>query len=165
MDKVPAKNKTMERIFQVVAYSSLFVGVYIVIKQGKQIEALLLFLIGMAAISYYWIKWFKVSKDAAALMWPPFISTCPDYLTLITPTDGSGAYCLDFVGISINPSIMMKSDPHNPPKASDPNFESMVFRLNGLTDPDPDSTSNTKSLCDSVRDRGLTWAHVCDSNV
>jgi hypothetical protein len=168
MGFAPATKKLLERIYQFLTPLLLGIGVYVVYKQGKQIEAILLLLIGCVAIFYYWIKFFKMPATDANDVWPPFVSTCPDYLTLVSPfatgsTDAAESYCVDFVGISTRPNLMKKSNPDNLPKVTDPNFESYVFRLKGLVSTDPSVEDKTKDLCDMVRRRGLTWAHICDS--
>jgi len=168
MGFAPATKKLLERIYQFVAPLLLALGVYVVYKQGKQIEAILLALIGCAALFYYWIKFFKMPATEANDVWPPFVSTCPDYMTLISPyatgaSDATESYCVDFVGVSLKPELMKKSNPDNPPKESDPDFESRVFRLKGLVSTDPRVADKTKELCDMVRRRGLTWAHICDA--
>jgi hypothetical protein len=161
MGLAPATKKVVERIYQFVAPFLIGLGVYMVYKQGKQIEAVLLALIGFAAVFYYWIKFFKMPPSQANDVWPPFVSTCPDYLTLITsPSDGE-SYCMDFVGVSLNPAMMKKTDPNNIPTTADPDFESYVFRVKGLTD-NADPADKTRDLCNNVRRRGLTWAHICD---
>jgi hypothetical protein len=167
MATAPATTNILQTVYQMVVPISMGICVYIVYKQGKQLEAVLLGLIGGIAIFYYWIKWFRAPVSVEDTIWPPFVSTCPDYLTLISPSatgtaDPSNSYCVDFVGVSLNPTNMMKSDPNNPPQPSDPDFEAHVFKLNGLVSADPNSPDMTKELCATVLQRGLTWAHICD---
>ena len=69
---------------------------------------------------------------------------------------------MDFVGVSLKPNVMKRTDPKTMPSAADPDFESYVFRVRGLAE-NAGSADKTKDLCDNVRRRGLTWAHICDA--
>ena len=136
----------------------LGVGCYAIWKQGKPIEAILLGVIGLLAAFYYYIKFFMVGPTAQDA-WPPYVSTCPDYLTLIgtAATGDTMPVCMDFIGVALSGSTqpLVKTDSRNIPKAaSGAQYESQVFRVKGITDPDV--------MCASVKARGLTWAHVCE---
>jgi len=162
MGFAPATKKLIERIYLFLAPILVGLGVYMVYKQGKQIEAVLLALVGFAAVFYYWIKFFKLPPTEANDVWPPFVSTCPDYLTLVASPAGGESYCMDFVGVSLKPNVMKKTDPKTMPTEMDPDFESYVFRVRGLAE-NANKADKTKELCDTVRRRGLTWAHICDA--
>ena len=157
----PATMKVLENVYWVVTPFLLGIGVYITWKQNKQVEAVLLTIIGLAAIFYYWIKWFKVkSKDD---IWPPFISSCPDYLTLVSPTTtgDSEAVCMDFVGVSRQPLVLKKAKVDQIPQSGDSDFESFVFRL-GKRAPNQTPEDFNKTLCLKVTSKGLSWAGVCE---
>lgn len=162
MGLAPATKKLLERIYLFVAPILVALGVYMVYKQGKQIEAVLLALVGFAAVFYYWIKFFKLPPSEANDVWPPFVSTCPDYLTLVKSPDDDESYCMDFVGVSLKPALMKKTDPSAIPTSMDPDFESFVFRVKGLAE-NASGADKTRELCDNIRRRGLTWAHICDA--
>jgi hypothetical protein len=167
MSATPASSSIFQIIYQTLMPVAVGVCVYVVYKQGKQLEAILLALIGGMAVFYYYLKWFKAPVSPEDVIWPPFVSTCPDYLTLISPSttgaaDPANSYCVDFVGVSMNPSLMKKSNPNNPPKPTDPDFEAHVFKLSGLAGANVNSPDMTTQLCASVLQRGLTWAHICD---
>ena len=163
MGFAPATKKLLERVYQFVTPLLLGLGVYVVYKQGKQIEAILLALIGCAAIFYYWIKFFRLPPSEANDVWPPFVSTCPDYLTLASPvsTGDAEAVCVDFIGVSLKPNLMGKSDPNKIPQVTDGDYESKVFRLSGVSN-DPTVPDKTVALCAQVKAKGLTWAHICE---
>jgi hypothetical protein len=168
MGFAPATKKLLERVYQFTTPLLLGLAVYVIYKQGKQIEAILIALIGCAAIFYYWIKFFKLPPSEANDVWPPFVSTCPDYLTLASPmsTKDTEAVCVDFIGVALpsakatNP--LKKSDPNSFPTTADSDYESKVFRLSGVSS-DPTVPDKTKAICEQVGLRGLTWAHICDS--
>jgi len=152
----------LETIYQFASPVLLGILCYVLYKQGKQIEAILILIIGWAAIFYYWVKYFKLPSLDSQTPWPPYVTTCPDYLTLVSPlvTNDSKAVCMDFVGISKEPTLMMQADPNNIPTKTSTNYDKYVFI--------PESTSSTdssdavKATCLNVTHRGLTWAHVCD---
>jgi hypothetical protein len=157
----PATMKVLENVYWVATPFLLGIGVYITWKQNKQIEAVLLTIIGLAAIFYYWIKWFKIkSKDD---VWPPFISSCPDYLTLVSPqtTGDNEPVCMDFVGVSRQPLVLKKAKVDQIPQSGDSDFESFVFRL-GKRAPTQTPEDFNKTLCLKVTSKGLSWAGVCE---
>ena len=157
----PATMRILENIYWFVTAFMLGAGIYVTWKNNKQIEAVLLTIIGGAAIFYYWIKWFKIkSKDG---MWPPYINACPDYLTLVSPdaTGASEPVCMDFVGVSLQPLVLKKTDPTRIPQAADSDFEQFVFKVEksaaGATPED-----YNKQVCLKVQAKGLSWAGVCE---
>ena len=161
MGFAPATKKLLERVYQFLTPLLLGLGVYIVFKQGKQIEAVLLLLIGCAAIFYYWIKFFKLPASEADDVWPPFVSTCPDYLTLVGPqaTGLANPVCMDFVGVSLNGGLQ-KVDPRKVPQAVSAHqyFDLKSASANPLAD------DRTVEMCAQVKTMGLTWAHICETN-
>ena len=73
----------------------------------RPIAAVLLFIGGLAALYFYYVKWFVVG--AKNNQWPPYQTLCPDYLTPIPPGYGADGKpqagplkCVDFVGVSRN---------------------------------------------------------------
>ena len=164
MGFTPATRLLIERAYLFLTPILLGIGCYLLYKQGKQIESVLILLIGWSAIFYYWIKYFKIPSMTAQTQWPPFVSTCPDYLTLVSPnvTGATTATCMDFVGISMKPSAMFKADPNNIPTVSDPNFHYYSFVVETPSSTGNDATQVLADNCAAVKARGLTWIHVCD---
>ena len=157
----PATMKVLENVYWVVSSFLLGIGIYIIWKQNKQVEAVLLTIIGLAAIFYYWIKWFKVKGKED--IWPPYISPCPDYLTLVAPqtTGATEAVCMDFVGVSRQPLVFKKAKPEQIPQSGDADFEQFVFRLDKRTGNETPEDYN-KKVCLKVQSKGLSWAGVCE---
>jgi hypothetical protein len=156
----PGTMKILQNVYWFVSAFLLGVGIYLTWKANKQVEAVLLTIIGTAAIFYYWVKWFKIkSKDD---LWPPYISSCPDYLTLVSP-DATGAttpVCMDFVGVSLQPNVFNKADPAKIPQASGPDFESYIFKMPARGN-ETDADYN-KLICLNVQSKGLSWFGVCE---
>lgn len=73
----------------------------------RPVAAVLLFIGGILALYFYYVKWFVV--NAKNNQWPPYQTLCPDYLTPIPPGYGADGKpkpgpikCVDFVGVSRN---------------------------------------------------------------
>jgi len=69
----------------------------------RPIAGILVFLGGVIAIYFYYVKWFVI--PAARPEWPPYTTLCPDYLTPLIADAGGGkkkVSCVDFVGVSTN---------------------------------------------------------------
>jgi hypothetical protein len=157
----PETMKILENVYWFVCAFLLGAGIYVVWKQNKQVEAVLLTIIGGAAIFYYWIKWFKIVDKSN--LWPPYVNPCPDYLTLVTP-EATGApdhVCMDFVGVSSEPNMLRKTDPNKIPQASDGDFENYSFKVE-KTRPNETPDAYNKRVCLQVQSKGLSWAGVCE---
>jgi hypothetical protein len=76
--------------------------------------------------------------------WPPYITACPDYLTLIAPNQ-----CVDMVGLG---SRLLKWNTDNPPSPNDPTFSQYVF--------DPRGTHEQKAA--NATANRLSWEGVTD---
>jgi len=156
-----ATMKVLENIYWFVTPFFLGICVYLHWKGNKQVEAILLTIIGAAAIFYYWIKWFKTpTKDD---IWPPVITPCPDYLTLVSPasTGGDEPVCMDFVGVSRQPQVFKKAKYDQIPQATDVDFETFTFTLDKRGQNDSVADYNSK-VCLKVASKGLTWQGVCE---
>jgi len=152
--------KVLENVYWALTSFTLGAGIYITWKQNKQIEAVLLALIGFSAIFYYWIKWFKIkNKDN---IWPPYINPCPDYLTLVSPAvvGGGEAVCMDFVGVSRQQEVMKKANPDKVPQVTDADFNNYVFKIPARGSSTPEDYN--KLTCLKVQTQGLSWAGVCE---
>jgi len=127
------------------------------------VAAVLIFMAGVLALYYYYIKWFFVGEPSS---WPTGQSLCPDYLTPVSPGftrnfDGSmkpnpsGTFaCVDFVGVSTN-GALRKSNPSTVSKAlSDPAYHVTIS---------PKMTS--KDIKDMLKARGLTWIAMFTDDV
>lgn len=150
----------LERIYLFFSTFLLGIAMYLVYKQNKQIEAVLLTIIGGAAIFYYWIKWFKIKQEDS--VWPPYISPCPDYLSLVSPavTGDNGPVCMDFIGVTTTPLVFKKTLRDSIPKITDKGYSDQVFQVPPRGEMKP--ADHNKAICDKVISYGLTWEGVCD---
>jgi hypothetical protein len=119
-------------------------------EQGRPILAIVGGLIGLGALFWmFYVRWFINSSQFSYPTWPPYLSTCPDYMTYLgkDPTTGS-ALCVDFIGVARRGGLE-KSSPTNPPPPTD---QTRVFKTN------PNDNNNTK--CNAAIGRGLSWAGI-----
>jgi hypothetical protein len=144
-----------EKLFWIIGGSIIFFLSYILYNNmNKPVAGTLVFLGGFMALYYYYIKYFVVLKNVSD--WPPYQSTCPDFLTLVPPPPGyrgdrTDFVCMDFVGVSINGGIK-KADPTKiEAQVNDPNFTFVIdMRRYG-------GDNGVKLLKEDLSNRGLSW--------
>ena len=103
----------------------------------------------MALLWMYYIRWFISPSQFTYPTWPPYLSSCPDYLTFMGTDPATGKYqCVDFIGVSRR-NGMKKSDPLVPPS---PGQSDYIFLTN------PSDTNATK--CNAAQGKGLSWAGI-----
>jgi hypothetical protein len=156
----PGTMKVLENAYWFVGAFLLGISIYLTWKANKQVEAVLLTIIGTTALFYYWVKWFRIK--AKEDLWPPYVSSCPDYLTLVSPqqTGGTDPVCMDFVGVSREPRVFKKANAMQIPQASDSDFNDFVFKLEKQGNDSPEDYN--KKVCLMVQSKGLTWFGVCE---
>lgn len=117
----------------------------------RQVAAILVFMGGILALYFYWVKWFVMSSKA---QWPPYQSICPDYLTPLAPggTDGE-VKCLDFVGVSRNNRIRVADPRRSAEQARDSQY---TFTVN--------PKESKESLRERVQAYGLSWISLLGEN-
>lgn len=158
----PDTLRTLERIYWIAMSFSLGICVYIIYKQRKVLEAVLITLIGVTAIFYYWIKWFKVVKPND--LWPPYVSPCPDYLSAVGPavTGDSRTVCMDFVGVSTKPVIFKKARSDRIPRFNDVDYYSFVYDSSSSQQEGESTDEYRTRKCGQVAALGLSWSGVCE---
>ena len=110
---------------------------YKLFTMSKALAGLLWLFVGFLLIYVMYGVFFNTSDANSS--WPPYLTSCPDYLTRLSPTA-----CVDYVGLG---SSLLKSDPTNPPDPTDPKY---VFNPTGTLQ---QKAQNAQSL-------GLTWEGV-----
>jgi len=110
---------------------------YMLFKMGRPIAGFLWLLVGFAILFVMYAVFFPFGDPEAK--WPPYISSCPDYLTVLAPN-----YCVDYVGLH---SGLAKSDPALPPTTSD---GTRAF----------DASGSTADKAAKAQQYGLTWEGV-----
>jgi hypothetical protein len=64
-------------------------------KMNKQVAGVLVFMGGMLALYYYYVKWFEADLEP----WPPVTSLCPEFMTYVGQ-DSTNIYCVDQIGVA-----------------------------------------------------------------
>jgi hypothetical protein len=119
----------------VLTAAHLFVC-YLLLKSDRQIAGILWLFFGFFIIFVMYYVYFPLDGEGAS--WPPYISACPDYLTMIAPNK-----CADFVGL--NSYLLKKSNPALPPSPTD---SSRIF----------DSSGTKSEKAARALQYGLTWS-------
>lgn len=151
-----AASRILRVFYWVLTLGLLFIACRFLYSTQRPIAAILVFLSGLLGIFFYYVKWFILPEKTQP--WPPFVTPCPDYLTMVDPGDGKSkpTKCLDFIGVSDN-GILKRADPANAKKQmNDPNFAFSVLR--------DGKTGTLDKICADVRAKGLTWSSLCPEN-
>jgi hypothetical protein len=136
-------------------------GTYSFYSSGRTVGALLFFIGAIAVFVFYGIRWFE-GKNAlgpeAPVNWPPYINTCPDFLTYYKRKTSTGLEtdtCVDRIGVSRNSKLAIFPASGNVSNDDDKYF----FPLK--TDSE-DPARKRAQLCARTIDYGLTWEGVTD---
>lgn len=116
----------------------------------RPVAAILVFMGGVLALYFYWVKWFVMSSKA---QWPPYQSICPDYLTPLAPGTGGEVKCLDFVGVSRNNRIKVADPRRSTEQARDSQY---TFTVNPKED--------KETLRQRIQANGLSWVSLLGEN-
>ena len=111
---------------------------YMLFTMNHAIAGIMWLIIGFMLIFIMYPVYFPPGDPGAH--WPPYVSTCPDYLTLIGPHA-----CVDYVGLGS--PLLKKSDPKLPPALTD---SSRVF----------DSSGSVATKAANAQRYGLSWEGI-----
>ena len=112
---------------------------YFLFKTSRAIAGMLWFLVGLLLIYVMYSVYFPAGDADSS--WPPYLTACPDYLTILTP--GTSA-CVDYVGLNTQ---LVRSDPAHPPLPTD---STRVF----------DASGTIQQKAAKAQQYGLTWEGV-----
>lgn len=136
------------------------IGTWKIYQSERSISALL-FLVGAILVFVnFGIRWFATAGTAfnpAPATWPPYINTCPDYLTYYKRTKSPGVFqdtCIDRIGVSRNNAIKVF-----PTSGDGPSDDSYYFDLKTASE---DPVKKRTELCNRTIQMGLTWEGVSD---
>jgi hypothetical protein len=111
---------------------------YMLFMNNRAIAGVMWLVLGFLLIYVMYPVFFPMGDPGA--QWPPYISACPDYLSVIAPNA-----CADFVGL--NSPLLKKSDPAFPPAVSD---TTRVFN----------STGTVAQKAAKAQQYGLSWEGI-----
>ena len=145
----------LARVFSFVAVGLTIFFMYVTLSgtyldnKGRPFLAMLGTLGLIALLWMYYVRWFIATSQFTYPTWPPYLSSCPDYLTFMGTDPATGSnMCVDFIGVSRRNGLK-KSDPLIPPA---PGQKDYIF----LTKP---SDSNA-AKCNAAQGKGLSWAGI-----
>ena len=133
--------KFLKALYWVILLTLHLYACYNLFMYKRVITCILWFFFGLILIFVMYYIYFPQSDDDSS--WPPYISTCPDYLTVVSPTA-----CMDFVGI--HSPLLKKADPTNMPSLTDSTSSQYVFN--------PTGSASEKAR--KAQQYGLTWEGI-----
>ncbi len=111
---------------------------YLLGTTGRMIAAISWLVVGFILIWAMYSVYFPPGD--ADTQWPPYITACPDYMTLIAPNK-----CVDYVGLGS--PLLQKADPAHPPAVTDTKY---VF----------DASGTVQQKAQKAKQFGLSWEGV-----
>ena len=133
--------KFLKALYWIVFLSLHLYVCYMLFTSGRAITCILWFIFGLVLLFGMYGIYFPHRDDDSS--WPPYISTCPDYLTVVSPTA-----CMDFVGI--NSPLLKKADPKNLPSPTGTDASQYIFN--------PTGSATDKAR--KAQQYGLTWEGI-----
>lgn len=145
--------------FIIVAILIGIIGTLKLYQGGRAITAFLFLIGAILVFVFYGIRWFDQKGTAfnpAPAQWPPYINTCPDYLTYYRRTKNGVAQdtCIDKIGVSRNNALQVFPSSGTPPTDDSYYFD--------LTTTSQDPVAKRNELCKRTIQFGLTWEGVSD---
>lgn len=129
---------------------------------SQRIAGGIVFLIGSILIFvFYGIRWFGTTGtpfNPSPVQWPPYVNTCPDYLTFYKRVKSDGTKldtCIDRIGVSRNSMLQLFPADGN----VNPDNDNYFFPL---TTQSQDTDGKRSELCKRTIQYGLTWEGVSD---
>jgi hypothetical protein len=126
-------------------------------KLSSQPMAAVIFFAGALAVCViYGLRWFSKSGllSQAPVNWPPFINTCPDYLTFYQRTVNGAKVdtCVDMIGVSKNGGLKPF-----PKDGVEPTQNEFYFDISSK---ESDPLKRYNDMCQRAMAVGLTWEGV-----
>lgn len=125
----------MKWIYWIVLIGGLLYSCYLMFTNGRAITGVLWLIMGFFLIYIMYPVYFPPGDPGS--QWPPYLTACPDYLTLIAPNA-----CVDYVGLGS--PLLKKADPAFPPSPNDSNY---VFN----------SAGTVAQKASKAQQYGLSW--------
>lgn len=137
-------------------------GITYFMRTGRTLSAVLYFIGILAVLIIFGQRWFSNEKSVFSTKtykWPPYVNTCPDYLTYYQRTTSTGKKdtCIDRIGVSTKVGTLNKFPATGPA----PTENSYYF---DLTTTSTDPKQRLAELCRKTIDAGLTWEGVTDGD-
>jgi hypothetical protein len=144
----------LARIYTPIAFGLLIFFVYVALTgtyldtQGRPFLAIGGGLFIAALFWMFYVRWFVAASQFTYPTWPPYLSSCPDYLTFMGTNSAGEMMCVDFVGVSRRNGLK-KSDPLLPPRPEEKDY---IFFTK--------TTDTQQKKCNAALGKGLSWAGI-----
>jgi hypothetical protein len=140
-----ALSQTTLKFVKILYWLILSVGnlylCYLLITSGRSMAGILMLVFGFMLIYILYPYYFPPGTGSG--LWPPYITACPDYLSLVRGND-----CMDFVGMGS--PLLKKADRAHPPQPTDSDYAQYVF----------DNSGTTAQKASRAQQYGLSWQGV-----
>ncbi len=145
--------------FIIIAILIGIIGPLKLYQSGRGITAIIFLIGSILVFVFYGLRWFDQSGTAfnpVPAQWPPYINTCPDYLTYYKRTVNGIQQdtCIDRIGISRNNGLKVFPSGDTPPADDSYYFDITVKSI--------DPVKKQNELCNRTIQMGLTWEGVSD---
>jgi hypothetical protein len=130
--------KLMKSLYWIILSAAQLYVCYLLFTTSRPIAGILWLIFGFMLIYIMYPVFFPAGDPGSS--WPPYITACPDYLTLLSKNA-----CVDFVGL--NSAQLKKSDPANPPGPADTQY---IFNPSG----------NMAQKAAKAQQYGLSWEGI-----
>lgn len=135
-------------------------GLMYFLRTSQTIAAILFFVGALIVLILFGIRWFGPGAEfnSAPGSWPPYVNTCPDYLTYYKRKKSNGDTsdtCVDTIGVATGGMLKVF------PKDGDVNVDNDDYFFN-LKTASADSGQSRAELCQRTIQYGLTWEGVTD---
>jgi hypothetical protein len=152
----------MDFVFILYILFSLVVGLggtYSLIQGDRTLGGFLYFVGAVLILTFYGLRWFTgdALKETryASKSWPPFVNTCPDFLSVyersVSGSSRKEKVCVDLIGVAEG-GIQKLTDPANV------NNDNFVFKLHM----DKTGAARMRALCQECKLKKVTWEGVYD---
>ena len=148
-------------VFIIVAILVGGMGTFAFYSNSRPVGALIFFIGSILTFVFYGIRWFEgkgVLGSDSPVQWPPYINTCPDFLTYYKRKTSNGTEtdtCVDRIGVSRNNKLTVF------PTDGNVNNENDSYFFNLKTDSEERSKKRAQ-LCARTIEYGLTWEGITD---
>jgi len=152
-------------MFNIYLWLYIALGIFVVAggcmklnNMGNMYGAVLFGFAAVALFVLYGLRWFGADNSifsSTPVSWPPYINTCPDYLTYYERTKADGSKektCIDTLGVSRN--NYMKRFPEG---GDAPDDASYYFNLATSAS---DQAGKNREYCQRAVVAGLTWEGI-----
>lgn len=147
--------------FIITAILVIVYGSYYFFSSSRTIGAIVFLVGSILTFVFYGLRWFGTQGtpfNPSPVQWPPYVNTCPDFLTYYKRKKSDGSVtdtCVDRIGVSRNNALQL-------------------FPANGQVNPDNDNyffptatqsqdpEAKRMELCRRTIQYGLTWEGVSD---